>query len=182
MKGEIQNGLEFLQAPEEPLYLPTYDGCFVCGQNHPRGLRIRFFTGPEGGVFAWFTPDDLLTGYERVVHGGVISALLDELTGWTVSLKNGLMAFTAELSVRFSAPVLAGSRYLAAARLVGGRGRCWEAEGSIRDSEGRVCAKARGRYFLLSPEQTDGVAAKMRYQPGDVRAFAHPGKDGAAVV
>ncbi len=169
-----------LKAPRNPVYLPTYDGCFVCGQSHPRGLRTRFFTDGQGAVFAWFEPDDLLTGYKKVVHGGVVSALLDELIGWTVSLKNDLMAFTAELTVRFSAPIAAGSRYLAAARLVGGRGRCWDAEGSIRDAEDRVCARGRGRYFLLPASQTAEVAASMRYQPGDAAAFRHSAQEPGA--
>jgi uncharacterized protein (TIGR00369 family) len=159
--------------PESPVYLPSYSGCYVCGQDHPRGLRIRFFTGADGQVRAWFQPDALQTGYEDVVHGGVISALLDELIGWTVSLKNDLMAFTAELTVRFVAPVLVGRRYLASAAVGAGRGRCWEAEGALRDEEGRLYAKGRGRYFLLTAERTEAVAAKMTYMPGDMPAFRH---------
>ena len=156
---------------ENPRFLPTYSECFVCGQGHPTGLRMRFFADPEGGVHAWFDPRPDQTGYEDIVHGGVVSALLDELTGWTVTFKNRLMSFTAELKLRFVKPVTLGKRYLASARAAQGRGRLWEANGIIRDMEGTVYAKANGRYFLLTPEQTGVVAARMTHQEGDDPIF-----------
>jgi uncharacterized protein (TIGR00369 family) len=153
------------------VFLPSYDGCYVCGQRHPRGLRIRFFAGPDSRVHAHFRPDETQTGYDDVVHGGVIGALLDELTGWSVSLKNNRLAYTAELSIRFVIPMPAGEIYMASADVMGGRGRYWEAEGSVSDREGRVHAKARGKYLLLSREQTAAMAGKMTYQPGDLGVF-----------
>jgi uncharacterized protein (TIGR00369 family) len=157
--------------PDTTTYLPSYDECFVCGQNHPRGLRIRFFASQDGEVFAWFLPDAMQTGYDNLVHGGVISALLDELIGWAVSLKNDLLACTAELTVRFIRPVMPGRRYMARAMSGTGRGRLWSAEGFLMDEGGGTFAKAKGKYLLFSPEQTGSVARKLRYQTGDVPAF-----------
>ena len=153
------------------IYLPTYDGCYVCGQNHPRGLRVRFFTDGGNRVHARFLPDATQTGYDDIVHGGVISTLLDELLGWSVSLAHRSMAYTAELAVRFLKPLRAGSVYLASSRMGCGRGRCWEADGEVADADGQVFARGHGKYFLLSAEQTDAVAAKMTYRSGDLRAF-----------
>ena len=159
---------------EKPTYLPTYDGCYVCGQAHPRGLRIRFFVGEFGQVQAWFTPDAAQTGYEDIVHGGVISALLDELLGWPVALQTGRLAYTAELTVRFVRPIKTGRTYLATANPGTDRGRYWEGKGDIRDEDGVVYAKARGKYFLLSAEQTTDVADDLTYQPGDPPVFRYP--------
>ncbi len=156
---------------EQSRFLPTYDGCYVCGQNHPRGLRIRFFAGEDQQVHARFLPDDTQTGYDDIVHGGVVSALLDELIGWSVSLQQASLAFTAELNVRFLKPLHAGQRYLASSRLGSGRGRYWEASGEIADENGEVYARGRGKYFLLSAEQTAHIAERMSYQPGDLHAF-----------
>jgi uncharacterized protein (TIGR00369 family) len=153
------------------VFLPTYDDCYVCGQNHPRGLRIRFFTEGDNQVRAWFRPEDTQTGYDDITHGGVISALLDELIGWSVSLNHDCMAFTAELTVRFLKPVHTGQSYIASSRMGSGRGRYWEADGELADGEGQVYAKGHGKYFLLSAEQTNAVAARMTYMPGDHPAF-----------
>ena len=170
--GDVnKTGNEIPVAAGPPAYLPTYDGCYVCGQEHPKGLRIRFFSGADKCVHARFHPTAEQTGYENIVHGGVISALLDELTGWPVSLANGLMAHTAELTVRFLKPVIVGCRYIASARVVRGRGRIWESGGVLRDEAGTVYARSSGTYFLLTADETAAVADRMTYRQEDVPVF-----------
>jgi uncharacterized protein (TIGR00369 family) len=154
-------------------YLPTYDGCYVCGQAHPRGLRIRFFVGILGQVHARFEPDRTQTGYQGIVHGGVISTLLDELLGWPIALQTGRLAVTGELTVRFAKPMHAGHAYLATAHPGTDRGKYWVGEGNIRDELGETYAKAHGKYFLISAEQTAVVAEALTYQPGDVPVFRY---------
>jgi uncharacterized protein (TIGR00369 family) len=149
-----------------PARLPSYDSCYVCGQANPLGLHIRFFAHPDQDVGAEFEPGAAFVGYDDIVHGGVISAFLDELTGWAVSLRHGLLAYTAELTVRFVAPVRRGKRHMGRARMGEGRGRLWEAQGQLSDEEGRVCARASGKYILLSPTQTAEVAARMTWHHG----------------
>ncbi|MBN1123299.1 MAG: PaaI family thioesterase [Anaerolineae bacterium] len=158
-------------------YLPTYDECFICGQHHPRGLRVRFYTrsdgngGNNGHVYADFTPDHTQTGYLDIVHGGVISALFDELTGWPAALATGKMAFTAELNVRYIRPVKVGKTYLATAYPTIDKGRFWEGKSDLRDAEGTIYARANGKYFMI-PEQDSAVMADlMTYAPGDLPVF-----------
>jgi uncharacterized protein (TIGR00369 family) len=162
-----------IKQTKQPTYLPTYDGCYVCGQAHPRGLRARFFVGTLGQVHARFKPDHTQTGYKDTVHGGVISTLLDELLGWPIALQTGRMAVTGELTVRFLKPMSAGRSYLATARPGIDRGKYWEGKGNIRDEKGTVYAKARGKYFLLSAEQTAAVAQDLTYQLGDSPVFRY---------
>lgn len=163
-------------------YLPTCDGCYVCGQNHPRGLRVRFFVGTFGQVHTRFSPDCTQTSYENVVHGGVISTLLDELLGWPIALQTGRVAHTGELTVRFVKPMVVGHTYLATARPGTDRGGYWEGEGDIRNEEGEICAKAGGKYFLLSAEETATFAEALTYQPGDALVFRRERPVGAPMV
>jgi uncharacterized protein (TIGR00369 family) len=169
-KGELECGPA--DHPVASAYLPTYNECYVCGQTHARGLRIRFFKGDLGHVHAHFRPDRTQTSYENVVHGGVISALLDELLGWPIALQTGRMAFTAELTVRFVKPMNAGNHYLATARPGVDHGRYWEGEGDVCDEHGAVYAKAHGKYFLMSEQQTAEVVERLTYLPEDFRCFA----------
>jgi len=164
--------------PDRPNYLPTYERCYVCGQSHPRGLRVRFFTGDFGQVCARFRPDCNQTGYKNIVHGGVVSALLDELLGWPIALQTGRMAVTGELTVCFLTPMHDEHIYLATAYPGKDRGRYWKGKGDIRDAQGNIYAKAHGKYFLLSVEQTARVAEELTYQPGDPPVF-HYGSQGS---
>ncbi len=158
-------------------YLPTYDECFICGQHHPRGLRVRFYTMIDGSgshnghVYTDFTPDYTQTGYLDIVHGGVISAMFDELTGWPIALATGRMAFTAELNVRYKQPVRVGKTYLATAYPNIDRGRYWEGKSDLRDAEGVIYARATGKYFLLPDEDSAIMADLMTYAPGDLPVF-----------
>ncbi|MEW5816883.1 MAG: PaaI family thioesterase [Spirochaetota bacterium] len=167
--------------PNNPVYLPTYEGCYVCGQTHPRGLRLRFFVGENNQVHARFLPDNTQTGYADIVHGGVISALLDELIGWAVSLNHDFLAYTAELTVRFVKPMPSGHSYLATAWIGFGRGKYWEGKGNISDEHGQVYAKGHGKYLLLSTEQTAEVAEKLTYQPDDWPVFRRKMKEEQAI-
>jgi uncharacterized protein (TIGR00369 family) len=118
-----------------------------------------------------FRGDATQAGYDGVVHGGIVAALLDELTGWAVSLQHDLLAYTGKLTIRFARPVPVGSECRGRSRVTGGRGKVWEAEGELTDDKGEVLARAQGTYVLLSAEQTAEVASKMRYLPGDLRVF-----------
>ena len=157
----------------KPSYLPTYDGCYVCGQTQPHGLQVRFFTGDFGQVCTHFTPNHNLSGYKNTVHGGVISALLDELLGWPIALQTGRLFVTGELSVQYIKPMIVGRTYLAVAIPGNDCGKYWKGSGEIRDDRGLIYAKARGKYFMLSSAETAKIAQELRYQPGDPPVFQY---------
>jgi len=73
--------------PELRRYLPTGDTCFVCGGKNPRGLHLRFFTCGDRQAQAEWTPEESLTGYEGVVHGGIIGTVLDNISGQFMGLR-----------------------------------------------------------------------------------------------
>ena len=166
----MENWLE--QGAVLPAPLPTYDGCYVCGQANPVGLHIRFFAHPDGEVRADFSPREPYAGYDGIVHGGVISAFLDELAGWTVSLATGLLAYTANLDIRFVRPVHVGRCHVGSARVEEGHGRLWSARGNLLDMKGRVCARAFGRYFLLTSGLTAGEKVVVSLDRPEVKAGA----------
>ncbi|MDA8387369.1 MAG: PaaI family thioesterase [Nitrospiraceae bacterium] len=73
--------------------------CFACGRENPEGLHL-VFEGGGRGVMAFFTPERRHQGYKGIVHGGIISAILDEAMAHA-AIKAGQMPVTAEISVRF---------------------------------------------------------------------------------
>lgn len=78
--------------------------CILCGADNPNGIGLRFSVEPDGSVVAIFAPESHFQGYPQALHGGVIAALLDSaMTNCLFSL--GVVAMTAELSVRFVTPV-----------------------------------------------------------------------------
>jgi uncharacterized protein (TIGR00369 family) len=86
---------------------PSSAMCFGCGRDNPIGLHIEFFADGENRVHADFTPRTEHQGFPGVLHGGMISTLLDEVIGRT-AIANDFWCVTAELTVRFLKPVPIG--------------------------------------------------------------------------
>ena len=123
---------------------PAFAGCFVCGDRNPRGLHVRFSTEGEW-VRARFTADKSLLGYEHAVHGGIISALLDEALIWAVHSKTGRFGVTAELNVRFLKPLRVVTVCFVEGRVVEIKKRLCVAESWVIDAEGKPYARGSGK-------------------------------------
>ena len=81
--------------------------CLVCSSANPYGLALTFETAPDGVLSSTFHPNPVLEGYEGLLHGGVIASLLDGIMT-NCLFAQGIVAVTAELNVRYQAPVLVG--------------------------------------------------------------------------
>ena len=82
--------------------------CVVCGVANGRGLQLEFHASEDGVVQASFDCQRAYEGYANILHGGVISALLDgAMTNCLFA--HGHPGVTAELTVRFRHPVYTGA-------------------------------------------------------------------------
>ncbi len=128
--------------------------CFACGQDNPDGLRLRFEYPEPGKCRAEFVPSQRLQGWKGVLHGGIVSTLLDEALahalGGSERGGGGSGAVTAELTVRFKKPVPIGSRVTLTGRVLSVKGRMAEAESEITDEQGNILASALGK--LVRPK------------------------------
>lgn len=123
--------------------------CFVCGPDNPAGLKVCFeIDRANRTISGRFTPAKYHQGYEGIVHGGILAALLDEAMV-KLAYGLGLDAVSAELSVKFRSPASPGNELIIKARLTNERSRVIEAEAKI-ESIGRVIAEGRGKLLCVS--------------------------------
>ena len=85
--------------------------CFGCGRLNPFGLKLTFYRSPDG-VLAPFTPEQRHEGYTGVVHGGIVTTVLDEVMAWALYAQE-IWAVTGDLKVRFRRPVAVGAPTIA---------------------------------------------------------------------
>jgi len=79
--------------------------CVVCDPKHASGLRLAFSLLEDGSVQGRFDCGEAYEGYTGMLHGGVVSTLLDgAMTNCLFA--NGLRGVTGELNVRFRHPVV----------------------------------------------------------------------------
>ena len=121
-----------------------YPHCFVCGEHNPAGLQTKFFEH-DGEAVAEVVADPSFEGYKGIYHGGILSALLDEVMIKAI-LARGIFAVTAEITVRYHRPVAIGEKLKFRGRIVSQRRRLFETEGEVLGSDGSLCAGAIGKY------------------------------------
>ena len=129
--------------------IPRYETCFVCGKDNECGLNLSFAARGREIRTLW-TPQERHCGYSGVVHGGVISAVLDEIMGWAGWLHYRKYYLTAELTVRFKKPVRAGEEYSVRAELTRTTRKIYQSEGWIEDDSGVLHASGSGKFVVRS--------------------------------
>jgi uncharacterized protein (TIGR00369 family) len=130
----------------------TQNGCVVCGQENPYGLRIHFMRERDGAITAEWRPTENWEGFEGIVHGGIISTVLDEAMSKAVAAMNR-EALTGELKVRFRRHVAAGENLRIRGWVVAQVKRLVKAEATLTAADGSERAHAWAR-FLVLPRQT----------------------------
>ena len=88
-----------------------------------------------------------------MVHGGIITAVLDEVMGWALYAR-GIWAVTGKLSVAFRRPVEVGVATPATGWLVADRGRVLDVAGELRrEADATVLAEANATFARVPEEQ-----------------------------
>lgn len=87
--------------------LPRNEYCFVCGTDNPIGLKLKFEKIDHGIVEAKFTPCSHFNGFKNVLHGGIISSVLDDAMDWAIHSGTNKWYVTTQMTVNFkkSGPV-----------------------------------------------------------------------------
>lgn len=123
--------------------------CFACGRLNPCGLKLQF--EEEGDTYiSHFTGEMQHQGYDGILHGGIISTLLDEIMARYIYAK-GLTAVTARLEVRYLKPTPIGVPLLIKGRITKSRGRIYETAGSVELPDGTITAEGSAKVFVTDP-------------------------------
>ena len=125
--------------------------CFVCGESNPAGVHVRFYEQEDGSVLARFTGQEHNQGYPGRMHGGVITAVLDETIGRAIMIRHGeaVWGVTGELQIRFRKPAPLGVELTAVGRITSENSRLFEDSGELYLPDGAIAAEATGKYIKL---------------------------------
>ncbi len=122
---------------------PNSKHCFVCGRENPYGLKLNFYETQPGEVVVEYTVPEYYQGYPGVVHGGIVAAILDEVTGRAhMGGDPPRFMFTARLEVRYHKNVPVGTPLKIVGNAGKSRGRTALANGKIFGPGGELLAEA----------------------------------------
>ncbi len=126
--------------------------CFGCGATNPIGLHMEFLT--DGlRVYSFLTVPLAMAGWDRTVHGGVTSTMLDEIMGWSVIYLVQKIGVTKSMTVDFLKPLRVGEKLT----IVGSvqeiqSERLVLVTGEIYSEEDTLCAIAHGTFATMSAQ------------------------------
>jgi len=141
---------------------PNSQMCFVCGLENPIGLKMAFYEDEEGHVVAKFTPGDEHQGFPGIVHGGIVTSLLDEVLG-RVAIAAERWVVTGRLNIRFRRPVPVGETLTIVGEVVNWKKRTLEAHGEIRLADGQVGAEATGTFIEIPAEKVERMEEALAF-------------------
>ncbi len=125
--------------------------CFACGQDNPIGLKLRFDWDGKTAR-AEFTPTELHQGWSGIVHGGIITCLLDEAMSYA-ALFEKVDTVTAKLQVRIKRPIPIDEPLSITGNITKKTRRLVEVKGTISLKDGTPVAEATATHFVVNAKQ-----------------------------
>lgn len=123
----------------------------VCGRAHGCGLGLRFSLQEDGSVRARFVCSKSHEGFRDILHGGIISSLLDgAMTNCLFA--HGIAAVTAELAVRFRHPIATGSPLTVVGRISRSSPPLYVLDAEITQ-DATIMAIGKGRFMEMKPSE-----------------------------
>lgn len=126
--------------------------CFACGEDNPISLGLKFTKIGDRKVRAKFKPKDVHQGFDGIMHGGLISTLLDEAMAKVLSL-NDILALTAKMSIRYRHPVPIDINLIITAELKKHKKGLYFTEAELKDENEKLYAKAEAKFMQKKEEK-----------------------------
>ncbi len=121
--------------------------CFACGKDNHIGLKLEFIED-EDSYNTTFTGGPEHQSYDGIMHGGLVSTLLDEVMARYIHAK-GFNAVTARLEVRFRHPTPIKQQLTITAKIVSQRGKLYQIKGEIALHDGTVTAEGNATIAVV---------------------------------
>jgi len=138
--------------------------CFACGTQNRNGLGLTHHVEP-GRSWTSMTLDRRFEGWEGIVHGGIVTTILDEVMAWALVSQDN-WGVTARMSVEFKRPVEVGVEIRADGWVTRDRRRIVETAGRIVDAaSGTELATATGLYVAADGERKRYLQDRYEFRP-----------------
>ena len=133
--------------------------CFICGLQNPVGLHLHIYETEPGRVESAYTAPEHFQGYPGVLHGGIVGAIIDEISGRShmgSDPASPRFMFTAKLDIKYRQSVPIGKPLRIVGRAGRSRGKSAEAWGGIYLAEsGDLLAEGSALLIDVRDDQLD---------------------------
>ncbi len=142
-----------MELEKDCICLPNSEthNCFGCSPINPSGLQMKFYAN-DLRVFSEVTVPQHLCGWNNLIHGGVLSTILDEIMSWSAIYLLKRITLTKSMTIDFLKPVYIDQILRAEGNVLEVRDK-HEAvmEGRLLNSDGTICTRSTANFAIFSP-------------------------------
>lgn len=126
--------------------------CYVCGTHQQEGLHASFYVLKSNRLLTVYNPKDVHFGYPNILHGGVISALLDEGMARAYQITHDEpFGVTMKLDIKYIKKVQTTKTLYVVATVIKDTSKIFYTEGYLTDCK-EIYAKANASYIKMHME------------------------------
>ncbi len=131
--------------------------CFICGLENPVGLQLSIYQIEPGMIETTYTAPEHYQGYPGVLHGGIVAAILDEISGRANmgDPANPRFMFTGKLEIKYRKNVPIGRPLRIVGKVTHSRPKMSECWAGIYDETGELLAEANALHINIPEDQIE---------------------------
>ena len=126
--------------------------CFACAPANEHGLGLVFGVDADGVTHTTWQPSPVFQSYDGRIHGGILATLIDASMVHALFAR-GIAGVTAEMTVRYQAPILLGMPVEVSTRLEAQAHGVYRLRTEVRQN-GDLAAKAHGKFMAMQEIET----------------------------
>ena len=126
--------------------------CAICGMDNKYGLKAQFYNMEDGSVMTKFKYREEHQSYPGRVHGGLITAMLDEMglrALWAKEGNEDSFGVTLSLDTKYRKPVPYNAEIIGKGMVIKENSKFFVVDSQILDLEGNVLANGTIKYIKL---------------------------------
>jgi len=133
----------------------SHQHCVLCGSQPILGLKLNFYSNHSQQVFAHFKSSIHQQGYEGILHGSFLSALLDS-SMCQVLFNQNIEGVTGDMNIRFLNEVKIDSDILMVGKVISSRHPLHKVEAELY-VDGVLMVKSNARFMTKGFGKSVGV-------------------------
>ncbi len=156
-----------MRRPIKNVFAANDYNCFGCSPHNEIGLQLKFYEVDDYVESEWI-PAKQYEGYPGVVHGGILSAMMDEVAAWTMNIKAHCSGVTSRMNIRYRKPVDSRQEKIILRGKLRemNRNLCY-IDVELLSADNEVCAEGEITYFAFPLEKS----IEECFYPRDYNSF-----------
>ena len=137
--------------------------CFICGVENPVRLHLRIYEVEPGQIETTYTAPNHFQSYPGILHGGIVAALLDEISGRAHmgDPSQPRFMFTAKMEVKYRKNVPIGKPLRIVGKAGKTRSRMAESWAGIYDEAGTLLAECNSLLVDVPAELVNNLDPEL---------------------